>query len=345
MPPTLSIVLVSYNSLTDLRRCLPSIQQQEVDATYELIVVDNHGGDGVAQLLRQQFPTVTYLRNPVNNGYAGGNNLGLHHCRGRWVLFLNPDTELHPGALQQLMHTARTYPQAFINPKLLNPDQTTINACGNQMQYTGITTCRGLNEPDSAYTGLVPVPLLSGAALLVPTDRMRELGGFDEIYFMYFEDADLSLRARLRGHTLLCNQDAVITHFYRLGMNPTKFYYLERNRLLTLHKALSQRTWKQLLPALLLTELLTWTFALRGPAYLKSRIRGYRWLWTNRQAIRQQRQAVQQNRQLTDAQLLAGSTVTLPFEQLVPGSLGKLLGAVMSPLYRLLKPRQLITTD
>lgn len=339
-PVTLSIVIVSYNSLTDLPRCLSSINQQDISFGYEVIIVDNHGQDGVAQLIDRQFPAAQFISNPVNNGYAGGNNLGLQHSIGQWVLFMNPDTVLHAGSLQNLMQTAHVHPTAFINPKLLNPDGT-INACGNQMQYTGITTCRGLNQPSSAYTGLVPVSLLSGAALLAPATLMRDLGGFDERYFMYFEDADLSLRARLRGYPLLCNQDAAITHYYRLGMNPAKFYYLERNRIITLRKALTQRTWRSLLPALLLTELLTWGFALRGLTYLRSRLRTYRWLWQHRYSLEQQHQAIQQNRHLTDDQLLAGATVAIPFDQLVPRPLSTFIQFILTPLYRLLKPHDL----
>lgn len=343
VPIDLTIIIVSYASLTDLQRCLPSILHQQVSFTFQLVVVDNHRHDGVAPFIKQTYPTILLLPNPANTGYAGGNNLGLQHSEGQWVLFLNPDTELHPGMLQQLMQTAQAHPQALINPKLVNPDTTTINACGNQMHYTGITTCRGLNELSSTYTGLTDVPLLSGAALLAPTAIVRELGGFDETYFMYFEDADLSLRARLQGYPLLCDQDAVITHFYRLGMNPTKFYYLERNRLLTLRKVLSQRTWQQLIPALLLTELLTWGFALRGTTYLTSRLRTYAWLWQHRHSINRQHRALQQTRQLTDTQLMAGATISIPFEQLVPNPIGRLIKAILLPLYRLLKPRQIIT--
>ncbi|RYF72344.1 MAG: glycosyltransferase family 2 protein [Cytophagaceae bacterium] len=343
VPIDLTIIIVSYASLTDLHRCLPSILQQQVSFTFQLVIVDNHGHDGVASFIKQDYPDIMLLSNPANTGYAGGNNLGLRHSEGQWVLFLNPDTELHTGMLQQLFQTAQAHPRALINPKLVNPDTATINACGNQMQYTGITTCRGLNKPSSTYTGLTAVPLLSGAALLAPTAIVRELGGFDETYFMYFEDADLSLRARLQGFLLLCDQDAVITHYYRLGMNPTKFYYLERNRLLTLRKVLTQRTWQQLIPALLLTELLTWGFALRGLTYLKSRFRTYIWLWQHRQSISQQHLTLQQTRQLTDTQLMAGATISIPFEQLVPSPLGKFISAVLSPLYRFLKPRQIVT--
>ncbi|WP_198175306.1 glycosyltransferase family 2 protein [Spirosoma telluris] len=138
----LSIIIVSYNSRVDLARCLPTLFSQQTQDSFEVIVVDNHGTDGVATELLTQYPQVRLIQNLANTGYAGGNNLGLAQAKGHWVLFLNPDTELWPGCLERLMTTARQYPSALITPKLLNPDGT-INACGNQMQYTGITTCRG----------------------------------------------------------------------------------------------------------------------------------------------------------------------------------------------------------
>ncbi len=139
--PELSVIIVSYDSLNDLKRCLPTLSAQSATVAFELIVVDNHGRDGVAEWLAQQYPSVLLIRNPANSGYAGGNNLGLTQAKGHWVLFLNPDTELAPDCLDQLMATARKHPDALITPKLLKPDGT-INACGNEMHYTGLTTLR-----------------------------------------------------------------------------------------------------------------------------------------------------------------------------------------------------------
>jgi len=337
MMPELSILIVSYNSRTDLTRCLPTIRAQTF-ADYEIIVVDNHGRDGVAELLKIEFPDVRLVHNPHNTGYAGGNNVGLQYVRGRWVLLLNPDTELKPGSLMILMETVRTNPDAFVTPKLLNPDGISINACGNQMHYTGITTCRGLNEPADNYHGLHTVALLSGAAFIAPTDAIRRLRGFDESYFMYFEDTDLSLRARLLGYRLLCQADAEIVHHYRLGMNPQKFYHLERNRLLTFMKVLSRPTLRHLIPALMLTELATWAYALRGWAYLKARVRGYRYLWQHRKEIQQAQEVIQQTRQLTDHELLAGSQVALPIAQVASGGIGKLISTFSAKVYTWLRP-------
>lgn len=339
-PVELSIILVAYRSRHDLARCLPTIQRQEVPFHYETIVVDNYGQDGLTDFLTTCYPNVRLLNNPVNDGYAGGNNLGLQHATGRWTLFLNPDTELWAGALAKLVTTARQFPRALITPKLLNPDGT-INACGNLMHYTGITTCRGLNLPAGTWTNCHAVPLLSGAAVLGATTVFRELDGFDSTYFMYFEDTDLSLRAKLLGYSLLCEAGAVITHHYTLGINATKFYYLERNRLLTFLKVFSRATLLRLLPALLLTELLTWGYSLRGWAYVKSRFQTYGWLWANRNAIRQQRRRIQAERRVADSVLLADALVSLPFGQVTRGWVARALDATTRWLYVTLKPKRL----
>ncbi|ADH64774.1 glycosyl transferase family 2 [Allomeiothermus silvanus DSM 9946] len=335
--PELSVVLVSYESRTDLERLLPTVFTQGLEL--EVLVVDNHPGDGTADWLRIAYPSVRVIPRPDNPGYAGGNNTGITEARSRYVLILNPDTELHPGALGVLLEAIRAHPQALIGAKLLNPDGT-VNAAGNQMHYSGITTCRGLLAPAERHRGLEPVPLLSGAALIAAKETWVELGGFDEDYWMYLEDTDLSLRARLRGYPLLCANDALITHHYRLGMNSRKFYYLERNRLLTLCKVYQERTLRQMAPALLLTEFATWGFALlKGPAYLAARWRGYTWLYRNRERIRQKRAEVQKTRVIPDATLLEDALTHLPFEQLTNPPLAGLLDRLTRPLYALLRPR------
>lgn len=345
--PELSVVLVSYESRTDLERLLPTVFTQGLEL--EVLVVDNHPGDGTADWLRIAYPSVRVIPRPDNPGYAGGNNTGITEARGRYVLILNPDTQLHPGTLRVLLETCaslregseaiRAHPKALVGAKLLNPDGT-VNAAGNQMHYSGITTCRGLHAPAERHRGLEPVPLLSGAALIAAKETWVELGGFDEDYWMYLEDTDLSLRARLRGYPLLCANEALITHYYRLGMNPRKFYYLERNRLLTLCKVYQERTLRRMAPALLLTELATWGFALlKGPAYLAARWRGYAWLYRNRERIRQKRAEVQKTRVIPDATLLEDALTHLPFEQLASPPLAGLLDRLTRPLYALLRPR------
>lgn len=337
----LSIILVSYKSLSDLQRCLPTITGQIVSFSYEIIVVDNHRDDGVAEWIQIAYPDINLVINPANTGYAGGNNLGLLQARGRWSFLLNPDVELRPGSLARLVETAQQYPHALITPKLLNPDGT-INTCGNQMHYTGITTCRGQNQPGNELATLHSVPLLSGAAIIGQTAVIRELGGFDEQYFMYFEDTDLSLRARQRGISLLCEGRAEIIHHYTLNLSAAKFYYLERNRLLTFLKLFSRQTLLALLPALILTELATWVYGLRGWSYLKSRYRTYQYLWQNRRIIQRERTQLRQPPiRINDRDLLVGSELVLPLGSVLPRPLDGIMNVLTKDIYQLLIPKKL----
>ena len=338
-PATLSVVLVSHHSRDDLARCLPSLERQGIP-DLDVLVVDNAPGDGTAAWLAQRHPHVRVVRSASNGGYAGGNDLGLQHARGTWTAILNPDTEAHDGALAELLRVAREHPDALVTAKLLNPDGT-VNACGNVMHPTGITVCRALGEPAENHAGVQEVPAISGAAFLARTETLRELGGFDESYFMYLEDVDLSLRARARGHPVLCAADAVITHHYDLGMRPEKFYLLERNRWLTLLKNYQRATLWRLAPALALTELATLAFALlRGPAYLGARLRASAWLWRERDAWRAARHSAQATRRVDDGAILASAPTALPFDQLVAsGRTARWLDALTQPLYRLLVPR------
>jgi hypothetical protein len=122
-------------------------------------------------------------------------------------------------------------------------------------------------------------------------------------------------------------------------MSPEKFYHLERNRLLLLFKLYESSTLRRALPALLLTEIATWTFALRrGPAYVAARWRGYAWLWRQRSHWRHARRAVQCTRVPPDAQVLAGALSGLPFEQIVNSrALAALLSRVTTPLYHAIR--------
>jgi GT2 family glycosyltransferase len=336
-PPPLSVILVAYNSRNDLERCLPSLVAQSV--SHEVIVVDNSPGDGTAEWLADSFPDVRVIVPHANDGYAGGNNAGIRAARGELVLVLNPDTVVLPGALEALVSTAQTHPTAFVTPKILTDDGR-VNACGNRMHFTGITTCLGLGEPADAYRGVFSVPLLSGAAILAHRDAWKALDGFDESYFMYFEDTDLSLRARLLGFPLLCNADAVVVHAYAPTMTPRKLFYLERNRLLTLFKIYDDRTLRRAVIGLIVTELATCAFAaLRGREFIRSRADVYRSLWRRRHAMRAARARVQQSRTCEDRALFSGQDTALPLAQLMGDSrLTQLLTRITAHLYRALQP-------
>lgn len=335
--PLVSIVIVAYNSRRYLERCLPSIASQNI--SHEIIVVDNASTDDVAGWLREIDPDARLIELPINAGFAAAANCGVRAASGRYVLVLNPDTVLHAGALTEMLRVAEGRPGAFVNPKLVQPDGT-LNACGNRMHLAGITTCIGLGSDPDAYHGVLPIPILSGAAILTERASWLAMGGFDEGLFLYMEDTDLSLRARLLGHELLCAADAIVTHDYTLKMSPDKLYYLERNRLLTLLKTYSWETLLRLIPSILLTEVATWLYAaIKGPPYLAARGRGYAWLWKHRAGWLAARRAVQEARREPDDTILAEMSIALPLQALLGSSRSVvMLESVSGSVYRRIVP-------
>jgi hypothetical protein len=231
-------------------------------------------------------------------------------------------------------------PDALVTPKLLRPDGK-VNACGMVMQYTGITTCHGYGDNPCRFRGVFPVTLASGAAIMADREVWEALGGFDEHYFLYMEDVELSMRARLGGYPIWCAADAVGLHHYHLGLNPAKFGWLERHRIWTFLKIWSTPTLTRLVPGLLLTEAATWAYAAaRGWPYLKARAGAYYWVWQHRRELLKDRRDFQRWRSRDDTDLLSELSVEVPFAQLVASTrMAAHLQAWTTPLYRALKPR------
>lgn len=329
---TLSIVIVGYNSRDTLSLCLPALAHNAVN--YEVILVDNNSGDNTEQWVQQSHPQVTFIKNSFNVGYGAACNQGINVSHGDFILVLNPDTIAAPGALDELMRSAHQYPHAFINPALLQPDGT-INAYGNTMHFTGLTTCEGLGTEWSNQPPIRHPLLLSGAAILAHRETWQALGGFSSEYFLYLEDTELSLRAQIRGIPIICNTNARIVHNYSLKMSPQKFYYLERNRLMILLTIYQKHTLKKIRRSLVAMEMATYAYAvLKGPRYGWALIKAYAWLWTNRRQLVAKRRHIQNTRNFSDAVILEHTIIELPFNQLVGRRVAHVLQKTVAPLFR-----------
>lgn len=329
-----SVVVVSYNSLRYLSACLDSICAQ-MEPDDELIVVDNGSTDRSAGFVADNYPGVRLIRGD-NAGYVGGNNRGAAIARGEYLVFLNPDTVLEPGALRALVAPlAGSSVFALATACIVYMDRPdVVNACGNTIQYTGLTYCRGANQPREHYRRMIEVDAVSGAAFAIRRSLFEELGGFDERFFMYVEDTDLSLRARLAGHRCLYVPDAVVRHDYRPSYSPHKAFYLDRNRHLMLLKNLRRSTYLHMLPALALAELVTWGFLLlNGPRYWGVKPRVYSWLWRNRGTLRPAQRETQQHGRGPDDELMTRMTHRLEFGQLASRQVARLAAGLFHPAF------------
>ena len=220
----LSIVIVSYNVKDYLLACLRSIYAQAAEVALEVIVVDNASSDGTVEAVRDAFPQVQLLANRENLGFARGNNLGLRASGGRYVLFLNPDTEVGEGALAGLVRLAEAHPEAAaFTCRLLNPDGSLQHSCFHfpnlRMAFYGFFPLVPMDSPANGrypaeqYERLFQPEHVLGACLMFRRRVLEELGGWDERFFMYFEETDLCYRLWRAGHVILYTPEVSIVHY------------------------------------------------------------------------------------------------------------------------------------
>lgn len=333
--PRASVIIVNYNGREYLGRCLSSLLGEDRQ-DYEVILVDNASTDGSAEYVEQALPEVRVIRNRANRGFGQGNNLGAQWAKGEYLAFLNPDTVVESGWLEALIAALEADPQAGLATSkiLLLADPGRINTCGNEMHYTGLTLCRGMGMDHSAFTEPAEVGAVSGAAFVIRKDVFETLEGFDEAFFLYMEDTDLSWRARLAGYRCIYVPSSVVYHDYTLYFGPEKTFYQERNRYLMLLKSLRWRTLLVLLPALLIAEVMTWGFVLwQERKRLANKLRAYAWIVAHWGQVMRSRRHVQALRRVRDRDLIAQCTYWLAFEQFDSDAIARLAHLLFDPLF------------
>jgi GT2 family glycosyltransferase len=208
-----SIVVVTWNGRHYLDACLAGIAAQE-GISAETIVVDNASTDGTAAYLRERYPWVRVVALPQNHGFAGGNNAGVRHARGRFVALLNNDTVAHPGWLRALRDgiDERAGFALAASRIVYMHDPAVIDSAGDGMLRWGGAFKRHHGAPATLAGESREVFGVCGAACLMPKAIYDELGGFDEDFFASHEDVDLSYRARLLGYRCRYVADAVVRH-------------------------------------------------------------------------------------------------------------------------------------
>ncbi|HEY6328040.1 MAG TPA: glycosyltransferase family 2 protein [Blastocatellia bacterium] len=333
-----SIVIVNYNGGARIIACLACLLET-LDSCAEVIIVDNASSDGSPEQIETAYPGIQLIRAGANLGFGAGCNLGTRHARGAHVVFLNPDTTVTEGWLRELLGELDRNNPALVTSKILMADDPSkINTCGNRIHLTGLTLCRGINGPQESYSTREEVDAVSGAAFGISRELFQRLGGFDEEMFLYVEDTDLSLRARLAGARCWFTPASVVEHDYRLKITPLKTFYQERNRYLMLLKNFRWATLAVLSPALLAAECISWGFViLRDKLNFGNKIRAYRWLLDNRRLIMEQRRTAQSLRRVTDRSILRSLAIRLDFEQAASPTVAFLAHVAFDPFFLLNK--------
>lgn len=227
----MAAVLVNYNAGDELRRAVQSIADEMGNEPWEGVIVDNASIDGSAASCAAFAPTVSVVLNAENVGFARGVNAGVRRTSAPIVLVMNPDCRLLSGAVAALRRALNTHPDcAIAGPRILDPDGTLQgSARGDPDIWTGLfgrrqllgrvlpwasVSRRNVVADDAVKSGVdsVDVDWVSGACMLIRREAFEAVGGFDERYFMYWEDADLCRRLRHAGHRVRYVPPATAVH-------------------------------------------------------------------------------------------------------------------------------------
>jgi GT2 family glycosyltransferase len=263
--PRLSVIVVTYDSAAAVARCMPRLVEQ-LAPDDELIVVDNASHDGTLKAVRTAAPGARVLAQSRNLGFAAGANTGAAAAAGDVLLFLNPDAEPAPGFVEAIRRPAQDDRDWAAWMGLVTMDDgTRINTSGGVIHFTGIAWSGEAHRPVAAAPpGSAEVPFLSGTCLAVPRSGWERLGGFPEAFFMYCEDVDVSLRARLAGGRVGIEPAARVDHDYDFAKGAAKWRRLERNRWAVLVRDYPGPLLALVAPALLATEIALLAIAAAG---------------------------------------------------------------------------------
>lgn len=227
MPVSGTVVIVTYNALKIIARCLDSLKKDVESGYAKVVIVDNASTDGTAEYIATEFPWVKLVRNKCNGGFGAGNNSSREYLEGDWCFFLNPDAKINKGCLKILAEFLESNPKAgCIGPAILDQEgKRGLSYFPFTTLLTSIWSAVGLNRvlPFNRTNGRLEVrktpPVESvivdrvlGAAMMVPSRLFEQVDGYDERFFLYSEEEDLCLRIWKSGYKVVYLPAAETVH-------------------------------------------------------------------------------------------------------------------------------------
>jgi len=260
--PTVSIVVLNYNSMDHLGHNMDSLMRLDYPGEQiEILLVDNGSTDGSPEWVAVHYPSVRIVRNESNLGFAGGNTVAAEAASGEWVAFLNPDTRVKPNWLSELIQPARRDPDvACVASRMLSWNGDEIDFADAAINFMGWGCQPGLGSRRLGdFEQDKDLLFACGGAMLVKRRVFLNAGGFDPDYFAYYEDVDLGWRLWLMGYKVTLAARAVVYHRHHgswASVNDAQKWALaERNTLFTLIKNFDDANLARVLPAALLLML------------------------------------------------------------------------------------------
>jgi hypothetical protein len=248
-----TVIVVTYGGWDRVRTCLQSVFRECAGLSAEVIVVDNASFDGTADRVRREFPLARLVANENNRGFAAANNQGIRASRGRYVLLLNPDTEVHRGAIGAVMEFLEIHPSAWVaGCRLLSADgslQPSVGPFPSVLEGVLKSSFLYLLLPENAvissrrirrieYASPARVDWVMGAFFMVRREAFDGIGLLDEQFFMYSEEVDFCRRVWDAGHEVWYSPAGTVTHYWggQNSVSSRTFLWLLASQFLYLRK-------------------------------------------------------------------------------------------------------------
>lgn len=330
--PMVGVVVLAWQDEQWLDECLGAILAS-IGVQVQLVLVDNGCTRSDLDALTEDS-RITLLRPGTNTGFAGGCNLGAAALGTEYLAFVNSDCALAPDTLAQLVAEARQPDVGPVMASIRHADRPElINSAGNPVHLFGVSWAGRLDEREER-TQPFDVTGASGATLMLRHELWRRLDGFDDAYFAYLEDTELSLRCRRLGLRARCVPTALAYHHYEFSRNATKMYLLERNRLMLLATMWPVRALAMFSPLLLVLEL-----GVTGQACAQGwggqKVRGWMWLWRHRAGVGRRRELVRGESRVADREWMEVLTPRLDPHVIGSPALTTVVNAAVAAYWRL----------
>ena len=302
-----SIIILNYNAGKLLHKCVESIFKSH-NKNFEVILVDNASSDKTYKQCKEKFNGIILLENKKNLGYCEGNNVGIRHAQGEFIVVLNPDTLVEPDWLDELISAYENNGDGIYQPKILaNTDHSMLLSTGQVLQLFGFGYSRGKGDKDTGkYNKLEKISYASGTCLFTTKKILEKLNFFDPFLFAYHDDLDLCWRAAMIGINSFYVPTSIIYHpieGYSFKWNSLKFFLMERNRIYCILTHYKHKTIFKMFPALILVDLGVFFFYLKkGVGWQK--IKATFDIIKNLKKINERYNHIQKTRNLSDKEII-----------------------------------------
>lgn len=353
----IGIIIVLYNSRPYLDDLFFSLAKVEYP-NWGIICVDNASQDGTAEYIKEkfgpQFSNLTIMKVDKNSGFTIGNNIGFKYLSDNgfdFAYLLNHDTTVEPDFLTKAAermgdNVGSVQSLIYLHP--LISAELKVNSLNNAIHYLGFGYCYGYGwskEKAEKYLAdwkkrdaELNIAYGSGAGLLLNMRALREVGFFDDDYFMYHEDLDLGWRLRLAGYKNALAPESVIYHKYEFSKSIKKYYWMERNRYITIFKNYSAWTLVLIFPALLIMELGLFFFSFFS-GFWREKLRAYEYFLEikNWRRILDGRKKAQALRKVSDGKIVKYFVGKILFQDMDSPILTKIANPIFDLYWKIVK--------